>query len=60
MQRNAPTTEVAAQATWLNEISNSLKVYKGNYPSSNFAPYQTKLDLVRNALSREGRRAHQG
>jgi hypothetical protein len=57
MQRDAATTEVAAQATWLNEIRNSLDVYKANYPSSNFAPYQTKLNLVGDALNRGDRRA---
>lgn len=45
-----------AQVTWLKEIKNSLDAYTVSYPSSNFAPYQTKLSLVGDALSRGDRR----
>jgi hypothetical protein len=63
MQRDAPVVMTApaqatsAQATWVDEIKNSLGVSKANYPSSNFAPYQTKLNLVGDAVSRGDRRA---
>lgn len=46
-----------AQSTWVDEIRNSLGIYKANYPASDFAPYLTKLDLVRAALGRGDRRA---
>ncbi|MGH9782688.1 MAG: hypothetical protein ACRD88_00755 [Terriglobia bacterium] len=55
---NAPTTVVApAQSTWIDEISNSLGIYKVNYPTSDFAPYLIKLNLVRDAVGRGDRRA---
>ena len=53
----APAQATPAQAIWVDEIKNSLEVYKANYPSSNFSPYQTKLNLVGDALSRGDRRA---
>ena len=56
----APAQATPAQATWVDEIKNSLGVYKANYPSSNFSPYQTKLNLVGDALSRGDRRAVKG
>ena len=46
-----------AQTAWVQEIKNSLAMYKTNYPASNFAPYVTKLDLVRDAVSTGNRRA---
>ena len=52
-----PAQTTSAQATWVDEIKNSLGVYKANYPGSNFSPYQTKLNLVGDALSRGDRRA---
>ena len=52
-----PAQATPAQAIWVDEIKNSLEVYKANYPSSNFSPYQTKLNLVGDALSRGDRRA---
>jgi len=63
MQRDAPVMMTApaqatsVQATWVDEIRNSLGIYKANYPTSNFSPYQTKLNLVGDALSRGDRRA---
>jgi len=57
MMRDASSTGNAAQSTWLREIRNSLDAYTVTYPSSNFAPYQTKLNLVGDALSRGDRRA---
>lgn len=53
----APAQAPSAQATWFDEIKNSLGVYQANYPSSNFAPYETKLNLIGDALSRGDRRA---
>lgn len=52
-----PVRSAPAQSTWIDEIRNSLSVYKANYPASDFAPYLTKLDLVRAALGRGDRRA---
>jgi len=57
IQRDASVTGNSAQSTWLREIRNSLDAYTVTYPSSNFAPYQTKLNLVGDALSRGDRRA---
>ena len=57
IQRDASVTGNSAQSTWLREISNSLDAYTVTYPSSNFAPYQTKLNVVGDALSRGDRRA---
>ena len=54
---NAPiTVGTPAQAGWVDEIRNSLGMYKTNYPASNFAPYVAKLDLVRDAVDRGDRR----
>ncbi|HEV8620167.1 MAG TPA: hypothetical protein VGQ79_04000, partial [Nitrospiraceae bacterium] len=57
LMMTAPAQTSSAQATWVDEIKNSLGVYKANYPGSNFSPYQTKLNLVGDALSRGDRRA---
>ena len=55
---NAPTAVAApAQAAWVDEIRNSLAMYKVNYPTSDFAPYLSKLNLVRDAVARGDRRA---
>ncbi len=45
------TAGVAAAATWVDEISNSLAFYKSSYPTSNFGPYEQKLTKVREAVS---------
>src|SRR5438445_8690143 len=39
-----------AQGTWVDELANSLKNYKGTYPASNFDAYTEKLSKVRTAL----------
>src|SRR5690242_17919961 len=52
----ALTGETPALADWVEEIKNSLGMYKTNYPASNFAPYLAKLDLVRDAVGRGDRR----
>ena len=57
LMMTAPAQTTSAQATWVDEIKNSLGVYKANYPGSNFSPYQTKLNLIGDALSRGDRRA---
>ncbi len=49
--------QTPAQSTWVDEIRNSLGIYKATYPTSDFAPYLTQLDLVRAALGRGDRRA---
>jgi hypothetical protein len=41
-----------AQATWVDEITNSVALYKTNYPTANWEPYQQRLMLVREAVSR--------
>ncbi|MDE3226258.1 MAG: hypothetical protein KGN30_12700 [Nitrospirota bacterium] len=45
-----------AQATWVDEIVNSVAFYKTNYPGSNWEPYQQSLTLVREAVSRGDQR----
>ena len=53
----AVATGTPAQTAWVEEIKNSLAMYKTNYPTSDFAPYVTKLDLVRDAVDTGNRRA---
>jgi hypothetical protein len=40
-----------AQTNWVDEIGNSLNFYKINYPTSNWEPYSTKLEIVKEAVS---------
>ena len=40
-----------AQANWVDEIGNSLNFYKINYPTSNWEPYSTKLETVKEAVN---------
>jgi hypothetical protein len=40
-----------AQATWVDEISNSLNYYKVNYATSNWEPYSLKLDTIKEAVN---------
>ncbi|HEX2055706.1 MAG TPA: hypothetical protein VHF07_04380 [Nitrospiraceae bacterium] len=40
-----------AQTNWVDEIGNSLNFYKINYPGSNWEPYSTKLETVREAVN---------
>lgn len=61
MQSDAPVLGTgSAQSAWVDEIVNSLSIYKANYPTSNFAPYLTKLNAVRDAVGRGDRRAVKG
>jgi hypothetical protein len=55
-QSQAAANAAPGQATWIDEIRNSLEVYKKNYPQSNFDPYVKKLNLVGEALGRGDRR----
>lgn len=49
--KQAFTERVAmAPGTWVDELANSLKNYKGSYPASNFDAYTEKLGKVRIAL----------
>lgn len=41
-----------AQANWVDELTNSMSFYKATYPASNWDPYQKKLAIVRDAVSR--------
>ena len=45
-----PAVVAPARGTWVDELANSLKNYKGTYPASNFDAYTEKLDTVRVAL----------
>ncbi|MGH7232131.1 MAG: hypothetical protein ACREJU_12345 [Nitrospiraceae bacterium] len=45
-----------ADGTWADELTNSLNVYKANYPTSNWDPYEQKLTLVKEALGRGDQR----
>jgi hypothetical protein len=40
-----------AQTNWVDEIGNSLNFYKINYPNSNWEPYSTKLETVKEAVN---------
>lgn len=40
-----------AQTNWVDEIWNSLNFYKINYPSSNWEPYSTKLETIKEAVN---------
>jgi hypothetical protein len=40
-----------AQTNWVDEIGNSLNFYKINYPTSNWEPYSTKLEIVKEAVN---------
>lgn len=40
-----------AQTNWVDEIGNSLNFYKINYPTSNWEPYSTKLEIVKAAVN---------
>lgn len=40
-----------AQTNWVDEIGNSLNFYKINYPTSNWEPYSTKLETVKEAVN---------
>jgi hypothetical protein len=45
------TSMGVAQTHWVDEIGNSLNFYKINYPTSNWEPYSTKLDTIRDAVN---------
>lgn len=45
-----------AQASWVDELTNSVVFYKTNYPSSNWDPYLGELMLVKDALGRGDQR----
>ena len=51
----APTA-IAAEAIWVDELSNSVSFYKATYPNSDWTPYQDKLTLVREAVDRGDQR----
>lgn len=40
-----------AQTNWVDEIGNSLNFYKLNYPTSNWEPYSTKLETIKEAVN---------
>lgn len=40
-----------AQATWVDEIGNSLSFYKLTYPGSNWEPYSLKLETIKEAVN---------
>lgn len=40
-----------AQATWIDEIGNSLNFYKLTYPNSNWEPYSLKLETIKEAVN---------
>ena len=42
----------SGQATWVDEINNSLSFSKATYPNANWEPYQDKLGMVREAIGR--------
>ncbi|HKC94891.1 MAG TPA: hypothetical protein VKB81_12825 [Nitrospira sp.] len=46
------TGVASAQTNWVDEINNSLTFSAANYPGSNWEPYQQKISLVRDAVSR--------
>jgi hypothetical protein len=42
--------------SWVEDIISALDYFTTNYPAADFVPYQEKLTLVRDALSRHDRR----
>lgn len=48
---------ILAQSLWIDEIANSMVVYKSLYPTSNFEPYEKQLTLVKEALNKGDRKA---
>lgn len=46
-----------AQYSWVDEIGNSIALYKGLYPSSNFKAYEEQLIRVKEAVDRNDRNA---
>ncbi|MGE3153461.1 MAG: hypothetical protein AB7G48_07295 [Nitrospiraceae bacterium] len=50
-------TATAAETGWIDELSNSVNFYKTSYPNSDWAPYQDKLMLVREAVDKGDQRA---
>lgn len=47
----------ALESGWVEQLNNSLAIYKTNYPASNFTAYQKRLGDVRAALDRGDRKA---
>jgi len=47
---------MADPGSWVDQIRNALRLYQANYPSLNFTPYGTRLDLVQDALGRRDKR----
>lgn len=45
------------QSSWVEEIGNSITMYQGLYPSSNFKPYEDQLSRVKDALHQNDRKA---
>jgi len=42
----------AQTQTWIDELSNSVSFYAVSYPESNWQPYQDRLTVIRDAVSR--------
>jgi hypothetical protein len=45
-----------AETAWIDDLANSVSVYKTNYPASNWEPYSQKLGVVRDAVNRGDQR----
>lgn len=45
-----------AQTNWVDELTNSVNFYKTNYPNSNWDPYLSELNLVKEALAQGDQR----
>jgi len=48
---------VWGQSSWVEEIGNSIIMYQGLYPTSNFKPYEDQLTRVKDALQQNDRKA---
>jgi len=46
----------AQTQTWIDELSNSVSFYAASYPGSNWQPYQDRLTVIRDAVSRGDQR----
>jgi hypothetical protein len=53
----AVAVTAALESGWIEQLTNSLTIYKANYPASDFGVYQKRLGDVRAALDRGDRKA---
>jgi hypothetical protein len=45
-----PAQDASAEKLWLDELSDSLIFYKGQYPQGNWSPYMRQLTLIKEGV----------